>query len=298
VRITWRDNLFGGGTLEYHVWRNPDAPFNYTGIPVAAVGGGVRTYTDFPAPFSYWDGTRSFLQVPVAGGGNGGGNNNGGNGTATATAPAAGAVLGFTIGRTLTYSITGVVRRNVAQNNNNNNGGNGNTFEDVESLPVNSGPTTPINQPQPTLPLDNTQQLNLATLNNFTFSVPSQGGADQYVLEISTDRTFMDRSRIVQLPQLISAAGGGSLTFPAIDLTNSGLNSPLRKDPVFSNFINRVPGAARPTLFWRVGARNSQDRPGPVHAITRDPKDEDRTFRYIYSTVRSFTPADMPPPPP
>jgi curli biogenesis system outer membrane secretion channel CsgG len=300
VRLTWRDNLFGGGTLEYHIWRMPDQPFNVTGIPVAAVGGGVRQYTDFPAPFSYWDGTRSFLQVAINGGNNGGGNNGGGNGTAASTTPVAGAVPGFIIGRTSTYSVTGVVRRNVATTGNNNGGGgggnNGNSFEDVESLPVNSGPTTPINQPQQSTPADASQQLNLASLTNFTFLTPAQGGADQYVLEYSTDRTFMDRSRIVQIQQVSTV--NGTVTFPPVDLTNSGLNAPLRKDPVFANFVNRVPGAARPTIFWRIGARNSQDSPGPVHAITRNPKDEDRTFRYIYSSVRSFTPADMPPPPP
>lgn len=299
VRLTWRDNLFGGNTLEYHVWRNPDQPFNYTGTPVAAIGGGVRQYVDQPAPFSYWDGTRSFLQAPVTGGNNN--NNGGGNGTAASTTPTAGAVPGFTIGRTVTYSITGIVRRTVAQNNNGNNGGGnnngGNTVEDVETLPVNSGPTTPINQPLLSTPADQSSQLNLANLSNFAFITPNQGGADTYVLEISTDRTFMDRTRIVQLPAVINTTTG-TITVPAFDLTNGGLNGPLRRDPIFANFVNRVPGAARPTLFFRVGARNSQDSPGPVHAITRNPKDEDRTFRYIYSSVRSFTPADMPPPPP
>jgi len=307
VRITWRDNLFGGNTLEYHIWRNPDQPFNFTGTPIAAVGGGVRQYVDFPAPYTFWDGVRSFLQVPNPGSTNNGGGNGGGNGTATAVTPGTTPPPppGFTIGRTFTYSLTAVIRRTSANNNNNNNngGGNGggggstNTVEDVESLPVNSGPTTPINQPQLNTPADQAQQLNLANLANFVFIAPSLGGADQFVVEISTDQTFKDRTQIVQLPAIVSTATG-TITVPAFNLTNSGLNAPLRRNQIFANFVNRVPGAARPTLFWRVGARNSQDSPGPVHWITRNPKDEDRTFRFIYSNVRSFTPADVPPPPP
>jgi hypothetical protein len=297
VRITWRDNLFAGNTLEYHIWRNPDQPFNFTGTPVAATGTGIRQYVDHPAPASFWDGTRSFLQAQTSGNNN---NNGNGNGTAATTTPVAGAVPGFTIGRTVTYSVTGIVRRNVTTTGNNNNGGGGNnqnTIEDVETLPVNSGPTTPINQPTLNQPIDQAQQINLANLGNFVFMPPSQNGADTYVVEISTDRTFKDRTRIVQLP-LINSTAGGQINVPAFDLTNSGLNAPLRRDTIFANFVNHVPGAARPTLFWRVGARNSQDSPGPVHWITRNPKDEDRTFRFIYSDARSFTPADLPPPPP
>src|SRR5688500_14505211 len=94
VRIRWRDNIFGSGqTLEYHVWRTPDNPFNYLGTPIANVGAGQREYVDFPAPYSYWNGDNSFLQpgFPVIGTG---GSGNQGNAADTVT-PALGQIPGF-----------------------------------------------------------------------------------------------------------------------------------------------------------------------------------------------------------
>lgn len=305
VRITFRNNLFGGGTLENHIWRIPDQPFNYSGVPIAALSSGITTYNDRLIT-SYWDGVRGFLQVPDpsnTGGGNGG---NGGNGNGTAAFVVPGVTPppppGFPrVGDTFTYMVSAVVRRQVAQNGNNNggNGGNtGTTVEDVETNPVNSGPATPLNQPTITGFVDGTQNVDLRAITGINFQ--SQRGADVFVVELSTDRTFMDRTRIVQIPLFSTAPNvtGVQQNVTSFDLTSNSLNAPLRKDPTFLNFINRVPGATRPQIFFRVGARNNADRPGPVHAITRNPKDEDRTFRYIYSLVRSFTPADMPPPPP
>jgi hypothetical protein len=45
------------------------------------------------------------------------------------------------------------------------------------------------------------------------------------------------------------------------------------------------------TLYWRVGARNSGDRPGPV-------PDPANGQRYIFSEVSQFRVAAGPPPPP
>ena len=53
-----------------------------------------------------------------------------------------------------------------------------------------------------------------------------------------------------------------------------------------------------PVLFWRVGGRNSADRPGPIHWFTKNNKDRDSSFRFIYSDANSFTPNVVPPPPP
>ena len=43
-------------------------------------------------------------------------------------------------------------------------------------------------------------------------------------------------------------------------------------------------------IFWRIGARNIADSPGPVPDGTGE--------RYIFSDVRSFTRPNTPPPPP
>jgi hypothetical protein len=302
VQLHWRDNLFGGQTLEYHIWRQPDNPFNFSGTPSAVVQT-AHQYTDRPTPFFFFDGLRSFLQ-PGIGAGTGSSNNNGGNNggnTAPSVVPAAGSGVGFVIGRTYTYQLTAVVRTQAINTNNQNGGGGGqggNTliFQDVETDTVASQPATPINAPLLNGPQDLASSVDLSAAN-FTFL--SRPGADTFVVEVSTDRTFMNRNAIVQLPLVFSTAPnseGVTQSLPAaVDLRNNAI---LKKDPTFANFVNRVPGAARPTLFWRVGARNNADRPGPVHWITRNPKDEDRTFRFIYSTVRSFSPADLPPNPP
>jgi hypothetical protein len=290
IRIVWRDNLFGqGGVQEYHVWRSPDDPFNFTGTPVAAPT--IHQYVDLPAPSSFWDGTRSFLQVPF----NTGGQQQGGQ-TASSVTPAASAVVGFTTGRTITYQISAIIRRQFLPPATGNQQGNQNQIEDIESTPVSSGPVTPINQPLLAAPQDQVANVDIRSV---LFQWQSRAGADEFVVEVSTDRTFTNRSLIQQFGRFFSTApnaDGVVQTVPTpINLTTSAA---LRRDPAFLAFVTGAPGAATPTLFWRVGGRNSQDKPGPVHFITRDPHDGDRTFRFIYATPRSFTPAILPPPPP
>jgi len=301
VQLHWRDNLFGGQTLEYHIWRTPGVPYNFTGNPVAAVAL-ARQYTDQPAPFSFWDGVRSFLQAPNATNSGGGNTGGGGSQNATSVTPAALSVPGFTAGASVIYQVSAVVRRtSTSQNNTGGGGGTGGgtgttVTEDIETDPVNSGVSTPINQLLLRLPVVNAQSQNLKSMN-FTWS--SRLGADVYQVEISTDQSFTNKALIAQLPLVLSTAPNSDLVDQTlsnpIDLTT---NATLKKDAGFAAFVNKVPGAVRPTIYWRVGGRNSADRPGPVHNLTRNPKDEDKAFRFIYSQVRSFQPADLPPGPP
>ncbi len=298
VRISWRDNFWGATTLEHQIWRNPDAPYNFQGDPIASKQYEPQ-YVDRPAPYSYWDGARSYLRAPLPGTGGGGGGTSGGSQAETVT-PDAGAVPGFTIGQTYTYSITGVIRRPLAISNTGGQGGGGGNnqigTEDVGTEPVTSGPVTPVAQPQLINPENMYTNVDLTRFNPTWLSTT---GADVFVVEVSTDRTFKNRSLILQLPTVYSTAPlatGVTQVLPSsVDLTT---NPVLLRDRNFANYVNRVPNTPKPTLYWRVGARNDNDRPGPVHWITRNHGDGDRTFRYVYSEVRSFTPADMPPPPP
>jgi hypothetical protein len=142
-------------------------------------------------------------------------------------------------------------------------------------------------------PADQSQNVALGAV---TYSFQSLLGGDEFQVQVSTDRTFTNRNLVVSLQGFSTAPDVAGVPQSLIaDLSNNPI---LRRDPVYNNFVNRVPGAPRPVLFFRVGFRNSGDRPGPVHAITRVVNDTDRTFRFIYSQVRSFSPADMPPPPP
>jgi hypothetical protein len=294
VQINWRDSLWAGNSIEYHIWRLPDDPFNFQGTPIAAVQQS-RHYTDFPAPYSFWDGVRGFNQPPF----NNQNNQQGGQGLSAIVSPALNAVSGFAVGRSFVYQVTQITRRTALLNNNNGqqNNNQNNVLEDVETAPVNSGQSTPINQPLLDLPRETTANINIQSA---TFSWLSRAGADTYVLEFSTDRTFMNRNLVFQVPTQffspsVTAEGAIIAVSAPIDLST---NATLKRDVIFNNFVNRVPGAGRPTIYWRVGGRNNQDSPGPVHWFSRNPKDSDRTFRFIYSQVRSFTPADLPPPPP
>lgn len=294
VRISWRDNFWGANTLEHQIWRNPDAPYNFQGTPVASKQFEPR-YVDRPSPYSFWDGSRSFLRAPLPGQGGTGGT---GGGEAEVVTPDAGAVPGFTIGQTYTYAITGVIRRPLPVSNTGGTGGGGTDggFQDVGTEPVASRQVTPVAQPQLVSPENLFTNVDLTRFNPIW---QSTAGADVFVVEVSTDRTFKNKSLIWQHPIIYSTAPlatGVTQVLPsAIDLTT---NPVLLRDRTFANYVNRVPNSPKPTLYWRVGARNDADVPGPVHWISRNHADGDRTFRFVYSEVRSFTPADMPPPPP
>jgi hypothetical protein len=296
VRLNWRDNIFGANTIEYHVWRTPNFTFGFQADPVAAVSGGARNYTDFPAPYTFWTTGRQYLRANTNGGNNNNGGNNGGNGLASLVTPATPAPTGFVTGNSINYQLTSIVRRTVVSggnNNNNNNNNGGLNQEDVESAVVLSGQVTPINRAVLTSPADQVQNVDL---DNIRFQWNSTRGADEFQVEISTDRTFSNRSLIVQLPIVFSTApnsDGVTQQIPAA-ISIRG-NAILRRDLTFARFADGVVGAAKPTVFWRVGGRNSGDRPGPVHAITRSQTDNDRSFRFIYSEIRSFQPAELPP---
>jgi len=69
----------------------------------------------------------------------------------------------------------------------------------------------------------------------------------------------------------------GTIVAPTVDTFNA------------PNFIRNIPEGA--PIYWRVGARNVNDRPGPVpDATTRE--------RYIFSQWRNFSRPLPPPPPP
>lgn len=294
VRVTYRDNMWGSTTLEHQIWREPDYGYNFQGTPVAALTGFM--YTDLASPWSYWDGTKGFRQAATGGTGN---NNNGGAGDSEVVTPDAGAVPGFTPGNSYNYGVNAIIRRPVSTStsNNNNNGTGGTTeTEDVSTEPVRSGQVTPVIPSILSSPQDMAVNVDLAKFNP-TWN--STRGADVFVVEVSTDRTFKNKAVLVQLPMVYSTAvmtQGVAQTLPAsVDLTALDV---LKRDATFANYVNRVAGSAKPTLYWRIGARNDADRPGPVDWITSSAGNGDRTYRWVYTGIRSFTPADMPPPPP
>jgi hypothetical protein len=89
----------------------------------------------------------------------------------------------------------------------------------------------------------------------------------EYILEVSTSPNFT-RNSTRKIGTTVS--------------TETGLISIIAENNFFT-----APGT---TVWWRVGARNVADRPGPV----KDALGE----RYIFSAVRSFKRPTAPPPPP
>ena len=135
------------------------------------------------------------------------------------------------------------------------------------------GPATPLNKPELVAPADN---LQLAADTPIPFTFNSVLGATplniQYVLQLSTQPSF-PKSQTETIGPILSNSGS-TVSMGVIDTLNG------RK-----GFIQDAT-----TLFWRIGARNIADNPGPVPDASGQ--------RYIFSDPRTFTRPNTPPPPP
>lgn len=138
------------------------------------------------------------------------------------------------------------------------------------------GPATALDRPQLVTPaqgavFDTVDELN-APRFTFEAATNAQPITVEYILEMSSSPQFP-----------------GNRTFATAPLV-SNVNSTLNITP---GPLNALPSYLRTatTIWWRVGARNIDDIPGPVPASTGR--------RYIMSIPRSFTVVrdDVPPPP-
>lgn len=301
--------------------------------PIGVSSSTEHEFIDHGSPFfPYANGLQ-----PLVGNGNGsvvGGNNNNNNGGNNGSSQTCGSLTvattldtGFKPGSSYHYLVTAIILRQLpttgggssgsnnggtngtgGNNNNNNNGGsNSNSsggFECIETDPARSGQATPINPVLLTTPANNTAAVNVT---QFQPQFTSRNGADLFQIEVSLDRTFSNPSLIYHT-QLIStspnADGVAQTPQNPIDLTQAPA---LLRDANFQAFINTGCGGSGsgtgttgtpPTLYWRVGARHDGDSPGPINAISQNPSDPDKTFRFVYSQVFAFVPAPLPPCPP
>jgi hypothetical protein len=109
------------------------------------------------------------------------------------------------------------------------------------------------------------------------FSWLAAEGANAYRVEVSLDPTFRDRNRTFVSPEILSTAAGGSpVSTERINLETALLNR-----------LGLV--GQRVTLYWRVGARNLYDDPGPIPGPGG--------LRYVWSRPFEFTTQDLPPSP-
>ncbi len=152
-----------------------------------------------------------------------------------------------------------------------------------ETTPVAAGIATALNRPicQPIT-------MGMGDLNDITFEWESSGGADTYCIEVSKSPNFeRDVTWVYQFVQRTSMDGVlMSKTFTNVLRDRNG------------NLVPELQGIQNgDTLYWRVGARNSVDRPGPVPAGPSPQKDGPKNTRYIYSLMEQFT-VELPPSPP
>jgi hypothetical protein len=133
-----------------------------------------------------------------------------------------------------------------------------------------SGLATPLTQPVLLSPAPGSQDVNLDAVD-FEFQVVP--GAQAYRVEISTDPTFQNKALSFYTDEVLLPAGS-TVTIRRVNLSA------------------RFAGAGR--LYWRAGARNVNDQPGPA-PWTGDSRGQ---YRYIWSEPFSFVPVETPPPAP
>ncbi|MES2460484.1 MAG: hypothetical protein V4671_07860 [Armatimonadota bacterium] len=278
VEITWSDRsgVPAQNIIEYHIYRNNQI------IGIAAPGN--RIFIDnivLPTVFSYNQisfgdagGTNfSGQNTDDNTGGNGTGGNGGNAGQANATGPETPNSITnietiapvLPVGTPSVYKVTTLYRQIQAVQGDTNagqNGGGGGTTgggggttgggggggtTTGQNVPIlfrespvddsaSSGQATPIARPGITV-------ANNQALTAVQVQITPVQGADEYVVEFATTPAFS--RKFTYGPFFSTYSGGAQRTFSI---------------PVNSGFPNTGNGA---TLFVRVGARNSQDRPGP-----------------------------------
>ena len=142
-----------------------------------------------------------------------------------------------------------------------------------------SGQATALNRP--TIISPNNVPLDSSVANtNFTFSSLQGAGSggvsqisQQYIIEFSDDPTFSQKYTVS------IASNVPNQTFFAVNTTGETFN---KRGRTGANLRTASP------IYYRIGVRNPQDRPGPV-------KDSASGKRYIYSLNGTFTRSAQPP---
>lgn len=180
-------------------------------------------------------------------------------------------VPGVTAGQSYRYAVTLIYR--FVSPYSGQTGQQGQQQQDVtyrESDKQWTGFATPLAQPVLLRPANGSQDVNLGAVDFEFQAVP---GAQAYRVEISTDPTFQNKALSLYTDEVLMPAGS------TITIRNVNLRT-------------KFSGAQR--LYWRAGARNINDQPGPA-PWTGDSKGQ---YRYIWSEPFSFMPVEEPPPAP
>jgi hypothetical protein len=253
VKISWNSNVFVRGNnqkFQWQIWRN-----DVTDTPVIVADGSLNSIVDTTASpvFEWLEGPRSSLTV------------------CQQNPTDKGQINGVPIspGVPYIYQVELIYRISALDFPNPPVGALFCYYEsDKETA---QGPSTPLNQPAVLAP---EQGIDVTSSIPFTSNSVVTGSpiTVQYALELSTSSQFPKGQTEVIGPVITNSIG--IISMGIIDTFNG------RKQ-----FIKNAT-----TLWWRIGARNVIDNPGPVPDAIGE--------RYIWSVPRSFTRPNNPPPPP
>jgi len=181
-------------------------------------------------------------------------------------------VPGFTPGTPQRYRIDVISRRITISTDGGGGGGGGGGDQDEQFVqsPASgfSGYATPIARPTVLGPSGDQNPRAV------TFQFSTVQGANEYIVEVADNIEFRNKKRVAQLIQ---------------GPTGRVQTQPINLSGVLSNEVITTSGRQ---IFYRVGARNALDRPGPESTVPNGDN-------FIYSaTLNTFTVLAPPPPPP
>ena len=160
-----------------------------------------------------------------------------------------------------------------------------------ESAPVYAGRATCLSRPVLLAPggVVPTDYVDLASV---TFEWEGSGGADRYVIEVSATPAFARDQTWVDVMPTTAQAPLFAKSYTDV-LKNSATGE------VVPELAGVPPGGM---LYWRVGARNRLDQPGPYPAGPSPQVSGSKNTRYIYTSQTQIymfmTLPDLPEPPP
>ncbi len=258
VRISWKTTLFAKNNraqIQWQIYRSDFIGVDGNGNlrPVGVVPGNQHFFIDTTLPRDV-----SYASLP----------REGSEDLSLAQLTGNGAPPGVSPGRSYTYQLALVYSEE-------RTGGQGDivTFF-LLSDRVRSGQATVLNPVQLLEPVQRSEDVNPADVR---FSWLATEGANAYRIEVSTDPTFRDRNRTFVSNEILSTAQGGT----PVSSERINLETAL---------LNRLGLAGqRVTLYWRVGARNLSDNPGPIPGPGG--------LRYVWSRPFEFTTQELPPSP-
>lgn len=254
VRVSWKTTLFAksaSDTIQWQIYRSDFIGTDDTGnlLPVGVTPGNQNFFIDTTVPRTF-----SYASLPR-------------EGSEDLELEVLEGAPGVAPGRSYTYQLALVYRERI----------------DVEgetlilfklSDRVRSGQVTVLLPVQLLIPVQRSEDVDP---KDVIFSWLAAEGANAYRVEVSTDPTFRDRNRTFVSNEILStAAGGSSVSTERINLETA--------------LLNRLGlTGQRVTLYWRVGARNLGDNPGPIPGPGG--------LRYVWSRPFEFTTQELPPSP-